>query len=186
MSKTITSQEAILSVAQEIVAQSGLKGLNIRDVAQKCGVSVGSIYNYFPTKSDLTIATIEAIWKDIMHGYKVYEDQHNFVDNIERLFVTIQSGSKKYPSFFSVHPMSVVGVDRDKGRESMDQYFIYMKRGLLATLNADEGIKKDTFSETFRQEDFIDFVFSSLMALLMKQDDSCVFLLEVIRKIIYA
>lgn len=48
MSKTITSQEAILGAGKEIVLEYGLQGLNIRDVAKRCGISVGSIYNYFP------------------------------------------------------------------------------------------------------------------------------------------
>lgn len=61
--QVITSKEAILRVGRDIVIKFGLQGLNIRDVAKQCGVSVGSIYNYFPTKSDLIIATIESVWR---------------------------------------------------------------------------------------------------------------------------
>lgn len=155
MNKAITSQESILCVGKEIVLQFGLQGLNIRDVARRCGVSVGSIYNYFPTKGDLIVATIGSIWKDIMHGYKVCEDQHSFVDSIQSLFFNIQKGSEKYHSFFSVHSMSVATIDKEKGRESMDTYFLHIKKGLLATLNADSGVKGDAFSPAFSKEDFI-------------------------------
>lgn len=65
MNKTITSQEAILCAGKEIVLEKGLQGLNIRDVARRCGVSVGSIYNYFPTKSDLIVATIKYVGKKL-------------------------------------------------------------------------------------------------------------------------
>lgn len=185
MNKTITSQEAILRVGKEIVLEYGLQGLNIRDVARRCGVSVGSIYNYFPTKTDLVVATIESVWKEIMHGYKICEEQYSFVDCVQSLFLYIQKGSEKYPSFFSAHSMSVVNLDKEKGRESMERYFSHMKQGLLATLNADSGIKGDVFSQAFKKEDFIDFIFNNLMTLLMKQAISCDFLLEVIRRIIY-
>lgn len=185
MNKAITSQEAILCVGKEIVLEFGLEGLNIRDVARRCGVSVGSIYNYFPTKSDLIIATIESVWKDIMNGYKVCEDQRSFVDNIQSLFLNIQKGPVNYPSFFSAHSMSVAAIDKEKGRESMDKYFLNMKKGLLATLNADSMVNDDAFSPAFTKEDFIDFVFSNLMTLLVEQANSCNFLLEVIRRIIY-
>lgn len=185
MNKLITSQEAILCVGKEIVLEKGLQGLNIRDVARRCGVSVGSIYNYFPTKSDLIVATIESVWKDIMHGYKVCENQHSFVDNVQSFFLNIQKGSEKYPSFFSAHSMSVVTIDKEKGRESMDKYFSHMKKGLLETLNADSGVKGDAFSPDFTKEDFIDFVFTNLMTRLMNQASSCDFLLEAIRRIIY-
>lgn len=185
MNKTITSQEAILCAGKEIVLEKGLQGLNIRDVARRCGVSVGSIYNYFPTKSDLIVATIESVWKEIMHGYKVCENQHHFVDIIQSLFFNIQKSSEKYPSFFSAHSMSVATIDQEKGRESMNKYFLHMKKGLLATLNADSRVKDDAFPPTFTKEDFIDFIFSNLLTLLMKQASSCDFLLEVIRRIIY-
>lgn len=185
MNKIITSQEAILCVGKEIVLQFGLQGLNIRDVAKKCGVSVGSIYNYFPTKSDLIVATIESIWKDIMHDYKICNDQHSFVDTIHSLFLSIQKGSGKYHSFFSVHSMSVLPIDKEKGRESMDTYFLHIKKSLLAAIDVDNEIKDDAFSPTFSKENFVDFVFSNLITLLIKQANSCDFLLEVIRRIIY-
>lgn len=185
VNKTAISQEAILCAGKEIVLEFGLQGLNIRDVAGRCGVSVGSIYNYFPTKSDLVVATIGSIWKDIMHSYRTSEDNHSFVGNIQALFLNIQKGSGEYPSFFSAHSISAAAIGKEKGRESMEKCFLHIKKGLLATLNADSGIKGDAFSPSFTKEDFIDFVFSSLMTLLMKQADSCDFLLEVIRRIIY-
>lgn len=185
MNKTITSREAILSRGKEIVLEVGLQGLNIRDVAKRCGVSIGSIYNYFPTKSDLMIATIESVWKDILHGYKVCEEQHNFAENIRRLFLTIKKGSENYPSFFSMHVMNGVAVDKEKCRGHMDKYFNHMKKGLLATLNEDQGIREDAFSQTFTKEDFIEFIFSSLIMLLINEADSCDFLIEMIRRTIY-
>ena len=43
------------------------EGISIRSVAAACGVSVGSIYNYFQSKTDLVAATVESIWADIFH-----------------------------------------------------------------------------------------------------------------------
>ncbi|GAB1477251.1 hypothetical protein MASR2M70_20890 [Bacillota bacterium] len=185
MNKTITSQDAILNAGNEIVLEFGLQGLNIRDVARKCGVSVGSIYNYFPTKSDLIIATIESIWKDIMHDYKSCLVQQSFIGNIESLFNNIQKEFGGNTSFFIAHSMSVATIDRHKGRESMNKHLSHMKSGLLAALNADSKVREDSFSPAFTKEDFVDFVFSNLITLLMKQTKSCNFLLEVIRRIIY-
>lgn len=66
MNIPVTSKEAILAVAKEVVLSSGLQNLNIRDIADKCSVSVGSIYNYFPAKGDLILSTIESIWREIL------------------------------------------------------------------------------------------------------------------------
>ena len=66
MNTVITSREAILEKSREISIQ-GLAALNIRSVASACGVSVGSIYNYFHSKSDLTASAVEDVWHDIFH-----------------------------------------------------------------------------------------------------------------------
>ena len=43
--------EAILKLAVLSVMEQGLKALNIRAVAQKCGISIGAVYHYFPRES---------------------------------------------------------------------------------------------------------------------------------------
>ena len=62
----VTSKEAILAVCKEFVKENGLQSLNMRTVAEKCNVSVGSVYNYFPSKADLIAATIQDVWQSIM------------------------------------------------------------------------------------------------------------------------
>lgn len=185
MNKSVTSQEAILRIGKEIILEKGMQGLNIRDVARRCGVSVGSIYNYFPTKSDLMVAIVESVWKEIMHGYKICKEQHSFVDSVQTLFLTIQKGSEKYPSFFSAHSMSLAALDKEKGRQSMERYFAHIRQGLLITLNVDSEVNENNFTPSFQKEDFIEFVFTNLITLLIQGTASCDFLLEVIRRIIY-
>lgn len=185
MNKTLISKESILSKCKEMVIESGIQSLNMRDVAARCSVSVGTVYNYFPSKSDMIVATIESIWTEIMHGSKVCNLQYTFADNILSLFNNVQEGCKKYPSFFSVHSMSVANLDKNKGRDSMNKYFDHIKMGLLDSLNHDKQVKKDAFSESFTKLDFIDFVFSNIITLLMNEAKSCDFLLEVVKRAIY-
>ena len=185
MNKVITSQEAILDAGKEIVLEKGMQGFNIREVARRCGISVGSIYNYFPTKSDLMVATIETVWQEIMQGYAPCVQPQRFADSVQALFLSIQMGSEKYPSFFSAHSLHLASLEREKGRARMERCFVQIKQGLLAALCADEAVGKDVFSPAFSREAFVDFVFSNLIALLMQEADSCDFLLEAVRRILY-
>ena len=185
MNKTLTSREAILSAGKEIIIQSGMQGLNMRDVAHKCGVSVGTIYNYFPSKSDLIVATIESVWTEIMHDSKVCVSHCNFDEYVLSLFNSIQMSCQKYPSFFSVHSMSIASLDKNKGREVMNRYFAHIKNRLLESLHNDQRIRKDAFSSQFTKPDFVDFVFSNIITLLMKDAKSCDFLLEIVKRTIY-
>ena len=67
MNTAVTSREAILTVCREMVSRQGLDSLNMRSVARACQVALGSLYNYFPSKDDLLLATVESVWQDIFH-----------------------------------------------------------------------------------------------------------------------
>lgn len=185
MNKTITSREAILSAGKEIIVQSGIQGLNMRDVAQQCGISVGTVYNYFPSKSDLVVATIESVWIEILQDSQVHISPCSFAEAIVSLFDSIQKGSQRYPSFFSVHSMSAASFDKGKGREAMNRFVIHIKNGLLKSLDCDPGVKQGVFSNQFAKPDFVGFVFSNMVTLLMEQAESCDFLLEIVKRTIY-
>ena len=62
MNTVITSREAILETCRSLIKEKGWDAVNIRSVAAACGVSVGSIYNYYSSKSDLIAATVASVW----------------------------------------------------------------------------------------------------------------------------
>ncbi len=86
MNTIITSKESILDISRKLVSKQGLQAINIRAVASACGVSVGSIYNYFSSKSDLIAATVESIWCDIFHFPDSQTDFDNFLDCVHWIF----------------------------------------------------------------------------------------------------
>ena len=67
MNKIVTSKEEILQTSRKLIQQHGWSAVSIRSVAAACDVSVGSIYNYFDSKTDLVGATIESVWQEIFH-----------------------------------------------------------------------------------------------------------------------
>ena len=52
---TVEKRELILNAAQDCLRDRGLKGLNIRDVARKAGVSLGSVHYYFSSKEEILV-----------------------------------------------------------------------------------------------------------------------------------
>ena len=67
MNTVITSKEEILKTSRKLIRQQGWSAINIRSVAAACGVSVGSIYNYFDSKAALVEATVKSVWREIFH-----------------------------------------------------------------------------------------------------------------------
>ena len=52
-------REQILRAACEVVAEAGFKSMRIADVAQRAGMSTGTVHYYFATKNDLVRAAFE-------------------------------------------------------------------------------------------------------------------------------
>ena len=79
MNPMATSKADILKISRELIQQNGWAAVNIRAVAAACGVSVGCIYNYFGSKTELVSAAVESIWNDIFHHP---EDKTVFQDTL--------------------------------------------------------------------------------------------------------
>ena len=62
MNTIVTSKEEILKNSRELIREKGWAAVSIRSVASACGVSVGSIYNYYDSKAELISATVESVW----------------------------------------------------------------------------------------------------------------------------
>ena len=58
-------KEEILKTSRELIRQQGWSSVSIRSVAAACGVSVGSIYNYFDSKAALLSETVSSVWQKI-------------------------------------------------------------------------------------------------------------------------
>ena len=56
MNKAETTKEEILKTSRALIQEQGW-----------CGVSVGSIYNYFTSKADIVGAIVESVWHEIFH-----------------------------------------------------------------------------------------------------------------------
>lgn len=185
MNTVVTSKEAILQTCRAFVSEHGLSALNMRAVAKKCNIALGSLYNYFPSKNDLTIAVIGSVWQDIFHMKGTCETERTFPDHVQWIFESVKAGMVEYPNFFTTHSVSFASTEKGQARQAMERYFVHMKSGLYEALQRDMAVRQDTFDETFSQDAFIDFVLTGLLTLLMQQRDSCTVLLEMVRRTIY-
>jgi AcrR family transcriptional regulator len=53
------THNAIVEAATQIIAKAGLAAFNTNAVAERAGVSIGSLYQYFPNKDALMVALIQ-------------------------------------------------------------------------------------------------------------------------------
>jgi AcrR family transcriptional regulator len=58
-SRSNATVNAVLEAAARILEKYGFEGYTTNAVAERAGVSIGSLYQYFPTKDAVTVALIE-------------------------------------------------------------------------------------------------------------------------------
>jgi AcrR family transcriptional regulator len=59
--KLAARHDAILTAAHDAAAEGGMAGVQVAQVAQLAGVAAGTIYRYFPSKTDLVAALVTAL-----------------------------------------------------------------------------------------------------------------------------
>lgn len=57
------SKGRLLRTAMELIWENSYGSVSVDDICRKAGVKKGSFYHFFPSKSDLTVAAMEADWK---------------------------------------------------------------------------------------------------------------------------
>lgn len=185
MNTKVTSREAILAECRKLVMEQGVSALNIRSVANACGVAVGSIYNYFPSKTELIGSAIEDVWRDIFCLSGKDLAFQSFSDCLLWLFHQIRAGCDKYPGFFTFHSMSFAAGEKEAGRLRMETYFGHIKKSLRDVLEMDPKVRPDAFDKDFSPDILVEFVFTLFTSMILQDQDQCKPLLEMVNRCIY-
>ena len=185
MNPMATSKKNILQISRKLIQQNGWAGVNIRSVAAACGVSVGCIYNYFESKTDLLSATVESIWSDIFHHP---EDEAVFQDTlscVRWMYKQLEYGCQRYPGFFTHHALGFVQQDTADGKQQMQRAWQHILDALCTVLRNDARIRADAFTEEFTVEKFAEMLFSLMLSALVRQDFDPSTVLEIVRRAVY-
>ena len=172
MNTVVTSKEQILQTSRELIRQQGWSTVSIRSVAAACGVSVGSIYNYFDSKAELVGATVESVWCEIFHlpdHEAVFRDTEACVT---WMYERMEYGCRQYPGFFTLHSLGFMREEKSDG-----------KRRLV--LKRDARVRPDAFTDQFTAEKFADVLFSLMLSALLRQDYDPTAVLEIVRRTLY-
>lgn len=185
MNTIITSKEAILETSREIIVNGGAESLSIRKVAAKSNISVGSIYNYFESKSELLGATVESIWSEIFHQKQKPATFYNILECITWLYDCMKYGNERYPEFFTVHSIGFKTDEKVYGKQRMSNAREHMLKNLSDVLNRDKNVRKDAFNSQFTIEKFANMIFSLVLSDAMKKEYDPKFVLEIVKRTIY-
>ena len=106
------TKEAIFRAASEQLSDSGLEEFHIPRLAEAAGVSVRTVYRYFPTKEALLAAFAE--WLDDQIGtFSMSANIDDMVTGVEMVFAAFDDNADVIRSQWATHQGRAI---REKGR----------------------------------------------------------------------
>ena len=99
-------RELILSEAKKILENEGYSQISIRRVAKECGIAVGTIYNYFPTKKGLIIEMMTDFWEEYFCNIEpILNSQEGFYIKLKKLFSDLAQFIKRFREIWLHHEL---------------------------------------------------------------------------------
>lgn len=186
MSRPVTSKEALLDAATAIVERHGLAALSVRGVARESGTAVGTVYNYFPAKEDLTVAVIEhyfahAFYEEFCHP----AETTNFADYCERLCTRVHAVFKEFRTRWLACAEAIPAAEKAAGRLREHELLDHVRAGLVTVFERDPHIRRDRLPEGVDAAAVAQFVLDALVGSLRDHRSDCTVLVGLLRLGLY-
>ena len=111
-------REQLLAEAKRQVAEHGYASTTIRSVASKCGLGIGTVYNYFKSKEMLIATFVFEDWKEHLDEMSrlpsedprvlisgIYSSLGNFIEKNEKLFTDTEAAREIAVGYHARHRM---------------------------------------------------------------------------------
>ena len=112
--------EAILEAAARILDRQGWGRFTTNAVAEVAGVSIGSLYQYFPNKLALVEAILRRHFDDVLSALRFADEQSSRIERIKVLVSGMITAHSNHPS---LHRVLLEEVPRGKIVKSIQQNF---------------------------------------------------------------
>ena len=131
-------QQLILSTATREFAQNGYERTNINVIAEKAGISVGSLYRYFTSKEDLFLMTVHEGSAFLSRTLEpIIASKQPMLETMRSIICAIQTTSREHQALIKLYnEMTSVGnsalaqrLSHEVESISSDAYVKLLKKG---------------------------------------------------------
>lgn len=112
-------EERIISETEQLLAKGNKAVLDMRSIAESCGVAVGTVYNYFPSKGALFSRIFKKQWEKTFEKLRSITDSTNGrKEKMERLIETLYTDIESRHAFMRAN----VELMRDLHNEVIEDF----------------------------------------------------------------
>lgn len=177
-------KENILCCAKEIALEQGITKINIRLVAKKSDVSIGTIYNYYPKKNDLLVAVIEDFWLEALGkiDFKALEGK-NFYEKIQDIYYNLNVYFHNFKESWLGQLSLLSDQEKKFGKKKENEYFAKIHSIIISIMDSDENIRCKTWDNGITKEKTAEFIFDNMILMFKKDEGDFEFFIAILKKI---
>ncbi len=168
MPKQVIDPETLVSQAYAIASRDGISALSVRKVATACGIAVGSVYGYFPTKADLTAAVLTRFFDETFsEEFCVVRTGERFTSYARRFRATLSEARASMSVDWFAEMRRLPRKEHVALEEVRGPMLAHMERGLQRVLDADEAVDRSRLVGPMSAEALCRYVLRAVFASLM-------------------
>lgn len=176
-------KEIILASAKEIALEQGITKINIRSVAQKSGISIGTVYNYYATKADLLFAVIEDFWAEAFEKIEFENsNDRDFYEKIQEVYNNLYTYLQNFKENW-LDQISLLSTQEKKlGRKKQAKYFAKICNMIISLMDIDKSISDKVWRNGISKEKTAEFIFDNMLLNLKKDESDFGFFIAILKK----
>ena len=135
----------ILDAALAVFGQEGLAAAKVEHIAERAGISKGTVYLYFPSKEELFLEVVRSTWLEMLDSIAAVTETKSARRDLETMCASFWSFLRS-PSFATAHRLVVSEIQSfpEIAREFAEE----VRRPILETLSGilDRGVAAGEFN----------------------------------------
>ena len=172
MPKQVIDPEKLVAQAYAIASRDGISALSVRKVAAACGIAVGSVYGYFPTKADLTAAVLTRFFdENLSDELCVVRPCERFTSYVRRFHEALSSARVDMSVDWFAEMRRLPSSEQEALAAVRAPMLAHIERGLMRVLDADEAVDRSRLVGPLSAERLCRYVLRAVFASLVEGNE---------------
>lgn len=125
--RAVSTMEDILKATAHILEKEGFEKASTNKIAAKAGVSIGSLYQYFPTKDSIVALMMERFMKHEMQIFNqvlAEKKAKNLEQTIRAIIEAMMESKRKNRRFTKIFAQKIFGFNKLDMLKKVDDYLL--------------------------------------------------------------
>ena len=172
MPKQVVDPEKLVAQAYAIASRDGISALSVRKVAAACGIAVGSVYGYFPSKADLTAAVLTRFFEEnLSDELCAVRPGERFTSYVRRFREALSSARADMSVDWFAEMRRLPSSEQEALVAVRAPMLAHIERGLARVLDADEAVDRSRLVGPMKAEALCRYVLRAVFTSLTEGDE---------------